>query len=230
MKKRVVGLKSAISTFSGASADIHLTEGDKITFGKHVRWIHYLTCVPHFKENMCHTCQFKPQMHFGPVHLSESELKMLDKIFFACLVLNSVCSSLQRLIVRETPGHTDGCVSLVLEDQSMVFTGDALLIRGCGRTDFQQGRHGLCLIILYQTPCNKKWFIRDALTGQESIYFCNSFSLTLGGNITSFAFRSCLIFENVSLNQAVLRNCLSQSIRGSLLCLTIAWSTLHMTT
>jgi len=27
----------------------------------------------------------------------------------------------------------------VLDDLSMVFTGDALLIRGCGRTDFQGG-------------------------------------------------------------------------------------------
>ncbi|XP_059196247.1 persulfide dioxygenase ETHE1, mitochondrial [Centropristis striata] len=79
MKKRLVGLKSAISKFSGASADIQLAEGDHIAFGKH------------------------------------------------------------RLTVRETPGHTDGCVSLVSEDLSMVFTGDALLIRGCGRTDFQQG-------------------------------------------------------------------------------------------
>ncbi|MEE9381789.1 MAG: MBL fold metallo-hydrolase [Nannocystaceae bacterium] len=43
------------------------------------------------------------------------------------------------LEVRETPGHTDGCVSYVLDDQSMAFTGDALLIRGCGRTDFQLG-------------------------------------------------------------------------------------------
>ena len=41
--------------------------------------------------------------------------------------------------VRPTPGHTDGCVSYVLDDESMAFTGDALLIRGCGRTDFQQG-------------------------------------------------------------------------------------------
>ncbi|MEX1361923.1 MAG: MBL fold metallo-hydrolase [Nannocystaceae bacterium] len=43
------------------------------------------------------------------------------------------------LVVRTTPGHTDGCLSFVLDDESMVFTGDALLIRGCGRTDFQQG-------------------------------------------------------------------------------------------
>ncbi len=41
--------------------------------------------------------------------------------------------------VRETPGHTDGCLTFVLDDESMAFTGDAILIRGCGRTDFQQG-------------------------------------------------------------------------------------------
>ncbi len=43
------------------------------------------------------------------------------------------------LEARATPGHTDGCMSYVLSDQSMVFTGDTLLIRGCGRSDFQQG-------------------------------------------------------------------------------------------
>jgi sulfur dioxygenase len=45
-----------------------------------------------------------------------------------------------RLEVRETPGHTDGCVSYVMGDR--VFTGDALLIGGCGRTDFQGGDAG----------------------------------------------------------------------------------------
>ena len=45
----------------------------------------------------------------------------------------------RHLEVRSTPGHTDGCVSLVLDDQSMAFSGDALLVRGCGRCDFQQG-------------------------------------------------------------------------------------------
>lgn len=43
------------------------------------------------------------------------------------------------LEARSTPGHTDGCNTYVLEDRSMAFTGDALLIRGCGRSDFQQG-------------------------------------------------------------------------------------------
>lgn len=36
-----------------------------------------------------------------------------------------------------TPGHTDSHFAFVLGDR--VFTGDALLIDGCGRTDFQGG-------------------------------------------------------------------------------------------
>ena len=43
------------------------------------------------------------------------------------------------LETRSTPGHTHGCVTYVLDDESMAFTGDCLLIRGSGRTDFQQG-------------------------------------------------------------------------------------------
>jgi sulfur dioxygenase len=43
------------------------------------------------------------------------------------------------LEVRQTPGHTDGCVTYVEHTRKLAFTGDALLIRGCGRTDFQQG-------------------------------------------------------------------------------------------
>lgn len=43
------------------------------------------------------------------------------------------------LEVRATPGHTDGCLSFVCAEQARVLTGDALLVRGAGRTDFQQG-------------------------------------------------------------------------------------------
>jgi sulfur dioxygenase len=45
----------------------------------------------------------------------------------------------RHLTVRATPGHTDGCLTFVLDDETMAFTGDCLLIRGSGRTDFQQG-------------------------------------------------------------------------------------------
>lgn len=45
----------------------------------------------------------------------------------------------EALEVRATPGHTDGCLAFVSADHARVFTGDALLVRGAGRTDFQQG-------------------------------------------------------------------------------------------
>lgn len=44
-----------------------------------------------------------------------------------------------RLSALSTPGHTDGCMTYVTADRALAFTGDALLIRGAGRTDFQQG-------------------------------------------------------------------------------------------
>ena len=43
------------------------------------------------------------------------------------------------LKVLATPGHTDGCLSYVTADEGMAFTGDCLMIRGAGRTDFQAG-------------------------------------------------------------------------------------------
>ncbi|MNK86226.1 putative metallo-hydrolase [compost metagenome] len=42
-----------------------------------------------------------------------------------------------KITAFSTPGHTDSCMSLVIDGR--VFTGDVLLIRGSGRTDFQQG-------------------------------------------------------------------------------------------
>jgi len=61
------------------------------------------------------------------------------------------------LIVRETPGHTSGCLTFVLSDASMAFTGDALLIRGSGRTDFQQGDAR----VLYQSVHEKLFSLPD---------------------------------------------------------------------
>ncbi len=57
--------------------------------------------------------------------------------------------------VLETPGHTRTCVSYLCED--MVFTGDALLIDGCGRTDFQDGDAGL----LYDSVTQKLFALPD---------------------------------------------------------------------
>ena len=50
------------------------------------------------------------------------------------------------LVIRAwyTPGHTDDSYSFLLNDR--VFTGDTLLIRGTGRTDFQNGDAGLMTV------------------------------------------------------------------------------------
>jgi glyoxylase-like metal-dependent hydrolase (beta-lactamase superfamily II) len=42
-----------------------------------------------------------------------------------------------KFVVYHTPGHTAGSMSFVWRDN--LFTGDTLLIDGCGRTDFQSG-------------------------------------------------------------------------------------------
>jgi glyoxylase-like metal-dependent hydrolase (beta-lactamase superfamily II)/rhodanese-related sulfurtransferase len=77
-------------------------------------------------------------------HALGSKIAASEKSCIATLDLvlhdgDSIAFGRRSLKVLETPGHTSGCISLVLDDHSMVFTGDCLLIRGCGRTDFQQG-------------------------------------------------------------------------------------------
>jgi sulfur dioxygenase len=61
------------------------------------------------------------------------------------------------LEVCSTPGHTASCVTYVCRKQGMAFTGDALLIRGCGRTDFQQGDAAL----LFDSVRNKIFALPD---------------------------------------------------------------------
>lgn len=56
------------------------------------------------------------------VHFKEGEKLSVDNL---------------QLDILYTPGHTDDSYSFVLPDR--VFTGDTLLIRGTGRTDFQNG-------------------------------------------------------------------------------------------
>ncbi|HYQ72811.1 MAG TPA: MBL fold metallo-hydrolase [Gammaproteobacteria bacterium] len=46
----------------------------------------------------------------------------------------------QKIHIIHTPGHTDGDVCYLADNT--VFTGDTLLIKGCGRTDFQSGDAG----------------------------------------------------------------------------------------
>lgn len=61
------------------------------------------------------------------------------------------------LSVLSTPGHTPGCVSFYCREAGFVLTGDALLVRGCGRTDFQRGDPGL----LYDSIHSKLFTLPD---------------------------------------------------------------------
>lgn len=61
----------------------------------------------------------------------------------------------QEIQILETPGHTDTCISYSID--GAVFSGDALLIRGCGRTDFQAGDAGR----LYDSIQNKLFTLPD---------------------------------------------------------------------
>lgn len=79
---------------------------------------------------------------------------------------------------RATPGHTNGeynfenydfwiiqqidqgCMSFVWHGHEAVFTGDTLLIQGCGRTDFQQGNSDT----LYKSVQTKLFTLPDHYT------------------------------------------------------------------
>ena len=80
------------------------------------------------EETTCQTYIGKP----GDVACADNNLSDGQKIQIGELHLKAMY----------TPGHTDDSFCFYLEDmnfQNMVFTGDTLLIRGCGRTDFQNG-------------------------------------------------------------------------------------------
>lgn len=59
------------------------------------------------------------------------------------------------ILVIATPGHTAGSLSYLWHDK--LFTGDALLINGCGRTDFQGGDAGT----LYDSITQQLWRLPD---------------------------------------------------------------------
>nr|AAF78432.1 Contains similarity to an unknown glyoxalase II from Arabidopsis thaliana gb/U74610 and contains a Metallo-beta-lactamase PF/00753 domain. ESTs gb/AI999524, gb/AI100252, gb/AI099807, gb/T44412, gb/T42759, gb/R65540 come from this gene [Arabidopsis thaliana] len=77
------------------------------------------------------------------------------------------------LEVRATPGHTAGCVTYVTGEGAdqpqprMAFTGDAVLIRGCGRTDFQ----------IFTLPKDTLIYPAHDYKGFEVMQNANSFTL-----------------------------------------------------
>lgn len=70
---------------------------------------------------------------------ADLQLKDGDVIAFAQETIKAIA----------TPGHTPGSISYLWRDR--LFTGDTLLINGCGRTDFQGGS----AIAMYDSIVNK---------------------------------------------------------------------------
>lgn len=56
-----------------------------------------------------------------------------------------------------TPGHTDTCTTYKIDGH--IFTGDTLLVNGCGRTDFQSGDAG----VLYDSITEKLFTLPDSI-------------------------------------------------------------------
>lgn len=67
-----------------------------------------------------------PGVSCADKHIQDGEIIQLDGIVIQAI---------------STPGHTDSHAAYLV-NQDRVFTGDSLLIRGCGRTDFQSGNAG----------------------------------------------------------------------------------------
>lgn len=78
--------------------------------------------------------------------------------------------------VRATPGHTSGCTSLVVRDHDLVFTGDALLVRGAGRTDFQSGDAE----VLFYSITDQLFTLPDATTVYPAHDYEGRTSSTIG--------------------------------------------------
>jgi len=96
---------------------------------------------------------------------ADISLESGDKVNFGSFELEALA----------TPGHTNGCITFFLAGSSpMVFTGDTLLIRGCGRTDFQEGDASL----LYDSVHSKIF----SLPGETLIYPGHDYK---GRNVTT---------------------------------------------
>ncbi|XP_076111396.1 persulfide dioxygenase ETHE1, mitochondrial-like isoform X1 [Mytilus galloprovincialis] len=105
------------------------------------------------------------------------------------------------LEVRSTPGHTNGCLTFVWHDKGMAFTGDAILVRGCGRTDFQEGNSETLYESvhkkIFSLPSNFRLFPAHDYTGQTVTTVAEE--KTLNPRLTKSKTEFKNIMENLNL-------------------------------
>jgi sulfur dioxygenase len=102
------------------------THADHVTAGGLLRDRIGARMAVHHLANAC-SC--------ADLSLADGELLRVGAIEIRCL---------------ETPGHTPDGLSFLVLDHKMVFTGDALLVGTCGRTDFQGGDAGALYDAIHQ--------------------------------------------------------------------------------
>lgn len=94
-----------------------------------------------------------------------------------------------------TPGHTDHHHAFLIDDgtHKMLFTGDALLIDACGRTDFQSGDAAT----LYRS-IHEKFF---TLPGETLVYPCHDYNGRRVSSIAQEQSRNPRVGENRTLDE-----------------------------
>ena len=145
------GVQSIISKESGAVADVHVENNDSIKLGENIDLL--VKSTPGISKFL-----FLKKKYLI-IYFCDFSIYFLKQIFRLWTIHFAICYQ----------GHTNGCVSYFLANGPCVFTGDALLIRGCGRTDFQQG----IVIIVFTIEINELlWRKKDE---KDLLIFINIF-------------------------------------------------------
>lgn len=86
-------------------------------------------------DHITSSCPLKQRFKDAKIVLSEGNSIACADI----LLTDGECLNFGKYTILgiQTPGHTSGCMSYMIDGK--VFTGDSLLIRSCGRCDFQGG-------------------------------------------------------------------------------------------
>lgn len=148
--------------YDNSSLDAIVIDPVKETFERDCRLIEELGLKLHWCiETHLHadhiTSAYEISKRFG-ARIGLSQRAMVDCIESVGLNDQEVVSVSENLSFKfiETPGHTNCSASLLIENY--LFTGDTLLIRGCGRTDFQEGSNES----LFDSVRNKLFTLPDS--------------------------------------------------------------------